>query len=141
MYEWAMLDHNVHIVEHVMFMASAVVMWWPAYSRISEIPALTPGYRMLYLFALTIPMKALGAVITISDYVLYPFYSTQPRVFGLDPFEDQRFGGLLMWMPGGLVFWFTIGWVFLRSFYGQVNRQRRGAGAEHPASLIPTVGH
>jgi len=129
MYQWAMVDHNVHIVEHLIFMAGAVVMWWPVHSPIAEIPALTPGYRMMYLFVLTIPMKALGAIITVSDYVLYPFYALQPRVFGLDPFEDQRLGGLIMWMPGGLVFWFTIGWVFFANFYADAMVQRRGTKA------------
>ena len=124
MYEWALYNHNVHIVEHLTFMTGAVVMWWPVHSRIAEIPALRPAARMAYLFALTLPMKALGAVITVSDTVLYPFYAMQPRVFGLDPMEDQRLGGLLMWLPGGLVIWFTIGWVFFTQFYVGAMRAR-----------------
>ena len=131
MYEWALRVHNVHIVEHIIFMTGAMIMWWPVHSRIEEIPALTPGYRLIYLFCLTIPMKALGAIITVGDYILYPFYSTQPRVFGLDPLEDQRLGGLIMWLPGGLVFWFTIGFIFFRNFYGDIVRQR---GRRDPAS-------
>jgi putative membrane protein len=126
LYDAALLDHNLHIAEHLIFMTGAVIMWWPVHSRIAEIPALTPGYRMIYLFALTIPMKALGAILTVSDYVLYQFYATQPRVFGLDPLVDQRTGGLIMWLPGGLVFWFTIGWIFFAHYYAQAARERRG---------------
>jgi putative membrane protein len=132
MYEWAMADHNVHIVEHLMFMASAVVMWWPVHSKIEEIPPLSPGLRMVYLFILTIPMKGLGAILTVSDYILYPFYSVQPRVFGLDPMEDQRTGGLFMWLPGGLVFWFTIGYIFFTQFYADLSREREGTGKPVP---------
>lgn len=132
MYEWAMANHDVHIAEHLIFMAGAVVMWWPAHSRVAEVPALTPGWRMIYLFILTIPMKALGAIITISDYILYPFYSVQPRVFGLDPLTDQRLGGLIMWVPGGLVFWFTIGFIFFNSFYKDIRRERSGTQAPVP---------
>ena len=128
MYDWALEDHNVHIVEHLTFMTGAVVMWWPVWSRISEIPALTPGRRMIYLFLLTIPMKGLGAIITVSDYVLYRFYAVQPRVFGLDPLADQRLGGVIMWMPGGLAIWFAIGVVFFTSFYADIVRERTGAG-------------
>ena len=80
----------------------------------------------MYLFVLTIPMKGLGAVLTVSDYILYPFYSVQARVFGLDPMEDQRTGGLFMWLPGGLVFWFTIGYIFFTQFYGDLSREREG---------------
>lgn len=131
MYEWALYNHNVHIVEHLTFMTGAVVMWWPVHSRIPEIPALEPLPRMAYLFALTLPMKALGAVITVADTVLYPFYAMQPRVFGLDPMEDQRLGGLFMWLPGGLVIWFTIGWVFFTQFYVDAIRPR----AAHEVTL------
>ena len=127
MYEWALVNHDVHIAEHLTFMSSAVVMWWPAYSRVREIPPLSPGYQMVYLFILTLPMKALGALITVSDTILYPFYSTQPRVFGLDPMMDQRLGGLIMWIPGGLVFWITIGIIFFAHFYGDIQRGRAGA--------------
>lgn len=126
MYDWALEDHNVHIVEHLSFMAAGVIMWWPVWSRVPEIPALTPGRRMIYLFILTIPMKGLGAIITVSDYLLYRFYAVQPRVFGLDPLADQRLGGVIMWMPGGLAIWFAIGVVFFTSFYQDLMRERQG---------------
>ncbi len=126
MYDWALQDHDVHIVEHLTFMTGAVVMWWPAWSRIEEIPRLTPGNRMIYLFLLTVPMKALGAIITMSDYLIYEYYSTQPRVFGLDPMVDQRVGGLIMWLPGGLVFWFVIALTFFRTYYRQFAAERSG---------------
>ncbi|MBA2320861.1 MAG: cytochrome c oxidase assembly protein [Deltaproteobacteria bacterium] len=126
MYDWALRDHNVHIVEHLMFMVGAVVMWWPAWSPLDEVPRLTPGKRMLYLFLLTVPMKALGAIITMSDFLIYEYYSTQPRVFGLDPMVDQRLGGLIMWLPGGLVFWFVIAVTFFRTYYRQFQAERSG---------------
>jgi putative membrane protein len=132
MYDWALEDHNVHIVEHLTFMTGAVIMWWPVWSRVPEVPALTPGRRMIYLFLLTIPMKGLGAIITVSDYVLYRFYAVQPRVFGLDPLADQRLGGVIMWMPGGLAIWFAIGVVFFTSFYADMMRERRGVAPKAP---------
>lgn len=126
MYDWALFDHNVHIVEHLTFMMGAVVIWWPSMSRIEEVPVLQPGSRMIYLFILTVPMKALGAILTVSDYVLYEFYAVQPRVFGLDPLTDQRVGGLIMWLPGGLVFWLSIGIIFFKHYYGQIAAERGG---------------
>jgi putative membrane protein len=116
MYDWALADHNVHIVEHLTFMTGYVIQWWPALSRSEALPPLTPGARMVYLFGSTLPMKLLGALLTMSDYVLYTFYAQQPRVFGLDPFVDQRLGGIIMWLPGGLVFWVLIGVTFFRHY-------------------------
>ena len=40
---------------------------------------------------------------TGAEHVLYPFYEAAPRVTGLTPLEDQRLGGLIMWVPAGIV--------------------------------------
>lgn len=134
LYDLALQDHNVHIAEHLVFMASAVVMWWPAWSRLEEIPPLTSGYKMVYLFMCTIPMKSLGAIITVSDYLIYQYYATQPRVFGLDPMVDQRVGGLIMWLPGGLIIWYAIGHTFFTNYYRDFQRSRSGAPAVAPVA-------
>ena len=46
--------------------------------------------------------------------MLYPWYSTAPRVFGLAPLADQQLGGLLMWVPGGLALWIAITALWVR---------------------------
>lgn len=139
MYDLALEDHNWHVVEHLSFMFAYVLLWWPAVSRAEALPPLTPGRRMIYLFLCTIPMKALGAIITVSDWVLYTFYVSQPRVFGLDPLVDQRVGGLIMWLPGGLVFWVSIGYVFFTHYHGEILRGRSGgaAGGPSPGQVAP----
>ena len=128
MYDWALVNHDVHIVEHLTFMTAYVIMWWPAFSKSKLLPKYTPGNRMLYLFFSTIPLKALGAIITVNDYLMYEYYATQPRVFGLDPMVDQRIGGLIMWLPGGLIFWAVIGYIFFRDFYADIQAMRSGKG-------------
>jgi len=146
MYDLALYDHTWHVVEHLSFMTAYVVMWFPAMSRAEALPPLTPGRRMIYLFLLTIPMKALGAIITVSDWVLYSFYVDKPRVFGLDPLVDQRLGGLIMWLPGGLVFWVSIGYVFFTHYRSEIVRGRQGGGEasdgshDGPGQVVPFPG-
>src|SRR3989442_5617595 len=94
-----------HIVQHLVFLTTAVLMWCPVLSPVPELPRLHYAGQMLYLFLLGIPMSVVGALITLADQVLYPFYAAAPRVFGLPPLADQQIGGLMMWVPGGLVFW------------------------------------
>jgi len=55
-----------------------------------------------------------GALITLSDSVLYPFYGTAPRVGGLSPLDDQQIGGLLMWVLGGLMLWIVMTVIWFR---------------------------
>lgn len=114
-YNWALEDHAVHIVQHLMFMVAAVIMWWPVVSPAPQLRPTTTPIRLLYLFALGIPMSIVSAIITLSTVVLYPFYGEAPRVFeSLNALEDQQLGGLIMWVPGALVFWGAISIVFLR---------------------------
>ncbi|MEO8945422.1 MAG: cytochrome c oxidase assembly protein, partial [Gemmatimonadaceae bacterium] len=49
-YNAAMANHNIHIGEHLMFMAAAVLMWWPFLSPLPELPRLAYPGQILYCF-------------------------------------------------------------------------------------------
>jgi cytochrome c oxidase assembly factor CtaG len=66
------------------------------------------------LFILGLPMSLAGALITLADGVLYPFYASAPRVWALAPLADQRLGGLLMWVIGTIYLWMTATVVWFR---------------------------
>jgi putative membrane protein len=125
-YDLMMRNHNVHIVTHLQFMVTAVIMWWPVLSPLPEFPPMSYGGRMIYLFLVGIPMMFVAALITLADVVLYPWYSASPRVWGLSPLDDQRLGGLLMWVPGGLFYWVIMSFVF----FAWVRREREADEAE-----------
>jgi putative membrane protein len=114
LYEAALRNHNLHILQHLVFLATAVIMWWPVLSPVPDLPRAPYPGQMLYLFLLGIPMSVVGALITLADGVLYPFYTTAPRVWGLGPGVDQQIGGLMMWVPGGLTFWAVMTVVWFR---------------------------
>ena len=113
-YEAAMRNHDLHILQHLTFMASAVLMWWPLLSPLPEVPRISYPAQMLYLFMLGIPMSVVGALIALSERLLYPFYLEVPRLWDLTPLVDQQLGGLIMWVPGGLVFWIVMTVVWFR---------------------------
>ena len=114
LYEAALRHHGLHIVQHLVFIAVSVIMWWPILSPVPELPRASYPAQMLYLFLLGIPMSIVGALITLADGVLYPFYAAAPRVWGLGPLADQQIGGLIMWVPGGLMFWAVMTVVWFR---------------------------
>lgn len=125
-YNWALVDHDLHIAQHLMFLAAATMMWWPVVNPVPELQRLPEGLaQMAYLFAFAVPATALSAFITMSDEVLYPFYEEAPRLFGLSALEDQRLGGLLMWVPGMLVFWAAITAIFFRWTKDEIRSWRR----------------
>lgn len=138
LYEAALRHHNLHIVQHLVFLATAVIMWWPVLSPVPELPRAQHLVQMLYLFLLGIPMSVTGALITLADSVLYPFYATAPRVGGLSPLDDQQIGGLLMWVLGGLMLWIVMTVVWFRY---AVWDQRADAEAKVPEEAYPVTGH
>jgi putative membrane protein len=95
--------HGWHVVEHLTLMAAATVAWWPVLGRSKVAPRLPYAAQILYLFALGLPMTAVSAMITGAETVLYPFYAAAPRLIALSPLADQRLGGVIMWVPAGMV--------------------------------------
>ena len=115
LYNLAMEQHPVHIVEHLMIMAASVILWWPVLSPLPELPRAAYPIQLLYLFLVGLPMVMVAIFITMADSVLYPYYAAAPRVWErLTPHADQHLGGLIMWIPGGLVFLAAISVVFFR---------------------------
>lgn len=133
MYNWALMSHGMHILQHIMFMSVAVMMWWPVVNPVPELERIPTGpILMMYVFAFGIPTTVLSAFITLSDSVFYPWYEMAPRVTSLTALEDQRLGGLIMWIPGMLIFWIGITAVFFRwtrDEYSSWGRKEVEAGA------------
>lgn len=101
-YEAALEHHGLHIVEHLTFIATALLAWWPILSTEPSLPRAAYGVRLLYLFLLSLPMTAVAAFVTLAERPLYPFYAAAPRLFDLSPLQDQRLGGVIMWVPAAL---------------------------------------
>jgi putative membrane protein len=115
LYNLAMEQHAVHIAQHLMIMAASVILWWPVLSPVSELPRAPFPVQLLYLFVVGLPMVVVSIFITMAGSVLYPHYAGAPRVVeALTPLADQHLGGLIMWIPGSLVFLVAISIVFFR---------------------------
>ena len=102
-YNTALEIHGWHVVEHVVLLVTAVAGWWPIASPSRLAPALPYAGQLLYLFVFGMPMTVVAAMITGAEHVLYPFYAAAPRLFDLTPLADQRLGGVIMWVPSGLI--------------------------------------
>ena len=99
----AVLHHEwVHTLQHLSFLGSALLFWWALIHGPQG--ALGYGAAVLYLFTTSIHSGALGALIAIAGSVWYPSYIGLTSSWGLTPLEDQQLGGLIMWIPAGLVY-------------------------------------
>jgi putative membrane protein len=92
----------VHTLQHVSFLGSALLFWWALIHGPQG--ALGYGVAALYVFTTSIHSGVLGALITFAGTVIYPAYLHSAVSWGVTPLEDQQLGGLIMWVPAGLVY-------------------------------------
>jgi putative membrane protein len=91
----------VHTAQHISFLGSALLFWWALfYARGRR----SYGWGVLYIFTTAIHTSILGALLTFAQVVWYPAYRATAPAWGLSPLEDQQIGGLIMWVPAGLVY-------------------------------------
>ena len=123
-YEGALHSHAFHILEHLVFMAVAVIVWWPVLSPLPELPRIPYPAQLIYLIILSISQTPLFAIITFSDHAIYSFYETAPRVWDISPLADQQLGGIIMKVTWLSVFLPAVCIVFLRWFYQDEKNER-----------------
>lgn len=92
----------IHTLQHLSFLGSALLFWWALIHGPQG--AMGYGAALLYLFTTSIHSGALGALLTVAGSVWYPSYIGLTNSWGLTPLEDQQLGGLIMWIPAGLVY-------------------------------------
>jgi len=115
LYEAALHDKVIHMIEHLTMYGASVMMLWPILSRSQTVPALPWGMHILYLFLLMVAQIPLFAVLTFSPEVLYPTYELAPRVIPwLDPLQDQVLGGLIMKVANMVLSLLLMGYAFLQ---------------------------
>ena len=118
-YQAALVTSWVHHVEHVVFLVTAIMLWWPILSPIEELPKAPHLVRLAYLFVIPIAQLPVFAGITFHPDVVYPLYAMAPRAFGLDVMSDQALAGAVMKIFG-LVFF---GLPFARIFFDWYQRE------------------
>lgn len=103
LYEAALLNRSLHALEHVAYLGSAILFWWPVVG-LDPIPArISHPARILYLFLAMPPMAFLGLAIYSSGHLLYPYYATVSGATIASALADQHLAGALMWEGGMFV--------------------------------------
>jgi cytochrome c oxidase assembly factor CtaG len=92
----------VHTLQHASFFLSALLFWWAIIYGGRGLSSYGAG--VLYLFTTSVHSGLLGVLLTLTTHVWYPVYSDTTASWGLTPLEDQQLGGLIMWIPAGIVY-------------------------------------
>ena len=102
LFEAVQRNEAIHTAQHLSFFISALLFWWALIHGPQG--AMGYGAAVLYLFTTSVHSGVLGALLTVAGSVWYPSYAGLTTSWGLTPLEDQQLGGLIMWIPAGLVY-------------------------------------
>jgi cytochrome c oxidase assembly factor CtaG len=108
-YNASLTSAPLHAVEHLSFFVTALLFWWalvcgPQARR-------EQGGAIVYLSLTAAYSGALGMVLTFARAPLYSWYIGRTEAWGLTALADQQLAGLLMWIPGGLVYLVAALWL------------------------------
>lgn len=102
---YSMLDWRLYRLMNWSVVISGFMYWNLILDRRPKPPAvLSPGGRVLSPIITTVPQMVAGAIITFTEYDLYPIFDLCGRAIpGLSAVTDQAIGGLTMWVLAGFV--------------------------------------
>lgn len=108
LYEAALENEGVHIAEHLVFLVTGTLFWWPIVAADPVPGRLRYPARVVYV-VLQMPVNAaVGLAIYFAPTVLYAHYATLERTWGPSARVDQQVGGAIMWGAGDLILLLTV---------------------------------
>jgi cytochrome c oxidase assembly factor CtaG len=108
LFDITLTNDLVHELEHAMFLASALLFWWPVVGLDPSPYRLPYPMRAMYLFLAFPLMTFLSLYIFSAPSPLYPHYAAIARDWGPAPLDDQQAAGAIMWVWGDLTFLVSI---------------------------------
>jgi putative membrane protein len=127
LYEQSVANDFIHSLQHFSFLFSAIIFWWTLihgrYGRLGY------GVGVLYVFSTAVHTSVLGALLTFGTQIWYPIYAGRTSLWDLTPLQDQQLGGLIMWVPAGVVF-VVVGLAMFAAWLGESERRVQRSRAE-----------
>lgn len=123
----ATLQHEeLHIFEHLTFIVSGFILWWPVWKPIEE-GRLSSSMALVYVFIAAVGEGLIGIIFSIADTPWYSGYAN-PRdelgilpllrdKWGLTQLSDQKLGGAIMWGFGTVIFLWALVMVMIQWFF------------------------
>jgi putative membrane protein len=102
-YEATFRSSLIYWAMHLSLFGSAVWLWASLLRQHSP-QALVAGVLA------SVQMGLLGAVIALASWPMYRPHYTTAEAWGFTPLADQQLGGVLMWVPGCLLFLWVALW-------------------------------
>jgi cytochrome c oxidase assembly factor CtaG len=103
-YELVLRSPAWHYLQHGCFLAAGLLFWYPVVRPYPSRPRWSLWLLIPCLLLADVQNTALSALLTFADHVIYPHYAQVPRLAGSTALADQAAAGVLMWVPGSLIY-------------------------------------
>jgi cytochrome c oxidase assembly factor CtaG/cytochrome c2 len=134
-YGWALANEWVHAAEHLSFFVTALMFWTivfePATTR-----RLSYGATLVFVSTNAILSGLPGALMILAPRPLYTVHAAGVAAWHLTLIQDQQLAGLIMWIPGGLVYVIAVCFVFVRWL---AEPDRRTPSRHNRAAFVPVA--
>ncbi|NJN82762.1 MAG: cytochrome c oxidase assembly protein, partial [Caldilineaceae bacterium] len=95
----------VHDLEHLTFFAAAMLFWWHVVGAAPRVHGAFPVWGRMALAIAVVPFNMMaGVAISFAERPIYTYYESVPRIWGFSVMQDQMLGGIIMWIPGSMMF-------------------------------------
>lgn len=104
-YNAALSREWVHNLEHLSFFIPSMAFWWlvtGAGPRLQKQMSLFA--RVGFVLSAVPPNMFLGIALSFATHPIYTHYLSVPRLGTLSVLEDQMIGGVIMWVPGSMMY-------------------------------------
>ncbi len=103
-HDLAVRVEGVHYAMHLSMLVAALLFFRAVFDPRPEPWGARPRARMLMVWTALAAGMVLGALTAFKEGVLYGAYDELGRLPGLDALTDEQLGGLVMWIPGCMLY-------------------------------------
>jgi cytochrome c oxidase assembly factor CtaG len=128
LYEGALASEFWHVVQHLSFLATSLVFWWPVVQPWPCRQRVPREAIVLYLLLADLQNTVLSAWLVFAERLIYPSYAMVLPVWSSSALNDQAAAGAIMWVPGSIAYLVPLAWIVVKMLNPTVPR----AAITHP---------
>ncbi|MDQ3371311.1 MAG: cytochrome c oxidase assembly protein, partial [Actinomycetota bacterium] len=125
LYDAAVRNPFVHVLEHVSFATAGFLYWWHLLSPIRSRHRLGGMGPVAYMAATKVLVGLLGVALTFAPEAVYRVYIDQPEWWGLSDATDQAVGGLIMALEQSVVMGVALVYLMVRALEESEREEQR----------------
>ena len=125
LYDAALENGFVHVLEHLSFAAAGLLYWWHLLSPIRSRLRLGGIGPVLYMASTKLLVGFLGILLAFSPEVFYSVYETGGTRWGMSALDDQHVAGLVMALEQSIIMGIALAYLFIRMLAESEEEERR----------------